>query len=104
MVLLSEATVREVVLEEEKGGWVAKAVKFSCGGSEHVVRTDGEIILCAGSVQSPQLLELSGIGNSEILEAAGIELKVANANVGENLQDHMSQFFHCSSSPASVSL
>jgi choline dehydrogenase-like flavoprotein len=48
-----------------------------------------EVILSAGSVQSPQLLELSGIGNPEILKAAGIDVKVENPNVGENLQEHM---------------
>ncbi|KAI4265317.1 MAG: hypothetical protein L6R35_007137, partial [Caloplaca aegaea] len=40
--------------------------------------------------QSPQLLELSGIGDPAVLSAAGIETRVANPNVGENLQDHMS--------------
>ena len=60
------------------------------GGEEHVVKTEGEVIICAGSVQSPQLLELSGIGDPEVLKAAGVEVKVNNSAVGENLQDHMS--------------
>lgn len=58
---------------------------------EHTVKVDGEVILSAGSVQSPQLLELSGVGNPEVLKVAGIETKVANPNVGENLQEHMSK-------------
>jgi choline dehydrogenase-like flavoprotein len=92
LVLLSEATVQEVVLEKAEGEWVAKGVRFVHGEKEHVVTTEGEIIICAGSVQSPQLLELSGIGNPDILKAAGIESKVDNPNVGENLQDHMSTY------------
>ena len=82
--------MQEVVLEEEEGQWVAKGVKFVHGGEEHFVRTEGEVIICAGSVQSPQLLELSGIGDPEVLNAAGVEVKVNNPAVGENLQDHMS--------------
>jgi choline dehydrogenase-like flavoprotein len=92
LVLLSEATVQEVVLEMAEGEWAAKGVRFVHGEKEHVVTTEGEIIICAGSVQSPQLLELSGIGNPDILKAAGIESKVDNPNVGENLQDHMSTY------------
>ena len=88
--MLTEAFVQEVVLEEEAGQWVAKGVRFVHGGEEHLVRTVGEVILCAGSVQSPQLLELSGIGDPEVLNAAGVEVKVNNPAVGENLQDHMS--------------
>lgn len=88
--LLTEAFVQEVVLEEEDGRWVAKGVRFIYDGEEHVVGTEREVILCAGSVQSPQLLELSGIGNSEVLKAAGIDTKVDNPAVGENLQEHMS--------------
>lgn len=91
LVLLTEALVRELVLEDETDGWTAKGVRFVHGGKEHVVRTEAEIVLCAGSVQSPQLLELSGIGNPDILKAAGIDAKVANLNVGENLQEHMSK-------------
>ena len=90
LVLLSEATVQEVVLDKSEGEWVAKGVRFMHGGKEHTVMTEGEVIICAGSVQSPQLLELSGIGNPDVLKAAGIETKIANPNVGENLQDHMS--------------
>ena len=81
--------VRDVVLEEHDGQWVAKGVRFMHGDREHVARVDGEVILSCGSVQSPQLLELSGIGNPEVLKAAGIKVKVSNSNVGENLQEHM---------------
>lgn len=91
LVLLTEATVREVLLQEEKNEWITKGVRFIHQGEEHVVKTNREVIICAGSVQSPQLLELSGIGNIEILKAAGIDHKVDSPNVGENLQEHMSK-------------
>ncbi|KAI6849711.1 alcohol oxidase [Hortaea werneckii] len=48
-----------------------------------------EVILSAGSIQSPQLLELSGIGSCSVLSAAGVEPKVELPGVGENLQDHV---------------
>ena len=92
LVLLTEAFVREVILIDGPDGWAAKGVRFIHGGKEYIVKMEGEIVLCAGTVQSPQLLELSGIGNPKILMAAGIEVKVENNNVGENLQEHMSKF------------
>ena len=81
----------EVVIEKEREEWVAKGVKFTHGGEEHVVKTEGEVIISGGSVQSPQLLEISGIGRPEVLKAAGIDIKVDSPNVGENLQEHMSE-------------
>ncbi len=92
LVVLTGATVQEILLESSsEGAWIAKGARFAYEGSEHSVsNVSGEIILCGGSVSSPQLLELSGIGNPEILKAAGIEVKVANPAVGENLQEHLS--------------
>jgi choline dehydrogenase-like flavoprotein len=46
------------------------------------------VIVSCGVVQSPQLLELSGIGDPEVLKAAGVECKVENLGVGNNFQDH----------------
>jgi choline dehydrogenase len=47
-----------------------------------------EVILCGGAVNSPQLLELAGIGDPQVLQAAGIEVRHALPGVGANLQDH----------------
>ena len=93
LIVLTGATARDIVLEKDiaSDDWIAKGVQFTYGGKDYAVHVEGEIILSAGSGQSPQLLELSGIGNPEILKAAGIETKVSNPNVGENLQDHMSK-------------
>lgn len=54
-----------------------------------VITARKEVILSAGSLQSPMLLELSGIGNSSILKAAGITTLLEMPEVGSNLQDHI---------------
>lgn len=68
---------------------VAKGVTFqACRDCEsHSVGTKREVLLAAGSLQSPQLLELSGVGDPEVLEAAGVPLKMASPNVGKNMQE-----------------
>lgn len=88
--MLTRAIAREIILENEGKIWRAIGVKFAAGGDEFRAKASQEVIVCAGSVQSPQLLELSGIGISEILKAANIKTKVTNLNVGENFQEHMS--------------
>lgn len=92
LYLLTEATVTGVLVDRNDDGeeWATKGVRLLCNGGEMSVLASREVILSAGTVQSPQLLELSGIGDRDVLEAAGISAKVNNPNVGENLQDHMS--------------
>jgi len=58
-------------------------------GPAREARCRGEVILCAGALQSPQLLQLSGIGPAALLRERGIELVHALPGVGENLQDHL---------------
>jgi choline dehydrogenase-like flavoprotein len=58
------------------------------GGTEHSVPVSGEVIVCGGAINSPQILELSGIGDPEVLRAAGVECKVELPSVGNNFQDH----------------
>lgn len=53
------------------------------------VYTDGEIILCAGAIDSPRLLMLSGIGSADALRLQGIEVVIDLPGVGQNLQDHL---------------
>lgn len=57
-----------------------------------VITASSEVILSAGSYQSPGLLELSGIGKASVLEAVGIEQLIDLPGVGENLQDHIDFF------------
>lgn len=92
--VLAGATVHEIVLRKDGDGgeYVATGVRFRHDGKEHVVPVAREVVLSAGTVQSPQILEVSGIGNPEILKKAGVPVKVESPMVGENLQDHISKF------------
>ena len=63
-------------------------VRYLLDGVEHTA-TGGEIVLCAGSVGSPHLLMLSGIGPADELAAAGIAVRHELPGVGKNLQDHI---------------
>lgn len=64
-------------------------VQYIGGGQPHAAAARHEVILSAGAVNTPQLLELSGIGQPERLRALGIEVRHALPGVGENLQDHL---------------
>lgn len=79
--------------------YVATGVEFIYDSKKFVVDAAREVILSAGVVQTPQILELSGIGNPEILSQAGIRCIVNNLSVGENFQDHVlgGMIFECAS-------
>jgi len=78
------ATVHRVVIEQGR----AVAVDWVRDGRAHRAQARSEVILAAGAVQTPQLLQLSGIGPAEVLARAGIELQQDSPQVGGNLQDH----------------
>jgi len=63
-------------------------VRYSVNGRREEARASRDVVISAGSINSPQLLELSGIGQPERLKALGIEVKHALPGVGENLRDH----------------
>ena len=77
-------------IELDAGGGSSRAtgVTFRQSGAEHTVRATREVLLCGGSINSPQLLMLSGIGPASHLADVGVESKVDLAGVGANLQDH----------------
>ncbi|TCD63183.1 hypothetical protein EIP91_005880 [Steccherinum ochraceum] len=89
--VLLNATAGPLVLEnpEEGGDVVATGIEFIHGGQTYVVHARKEIVLSAGTIRSPQILELSGIGRPDILEKIGVPVKVALPGVGENVQDHI---------------
>ena len=64
-------------------------VQYLGGGQPHEARAKQEVILAAGAIGSPQLLELAGIGQPDRLQALGIRVRHALRGVGENLQDHL---------------
>ncbi|KAI0644103.1 alcohol oxidase [Trametes meyenii] len=68
--------------------FIATGVEFVVGNKAYVATARREVILSAGTVQTPQLLELSGIGNSSVLAQHGIPTLVNLPGVGENLQEH----------------
>jgi choline dehydrogenase-like flavoprotein len=81
----TNTTVSRLSICEGDDGLAANGVYI---GDELIMATQ-EVILSAGSIQSPQLLELSGIGQEEVITAAGIEHVLSLPGVGENLQDHL---------------
>lgn len=82
--VICEALVNRVILDGTK----ATGVKFSQCGATYEVMAKREVIVCGGTIQSPQILELSGIGDPEVLGAAGVECRVNLPGVGNNFQDH----------------
>lgn len=82
--VLCDALVTSIELEGDR----ATGVKFSHGSSSHSVSAGREVIVSCGTIQSPQILELSGIGDPEVLRKAGVECKIENKAVGANFQDH----------------
>lgn len=88
--VLTGTLVEKVLIKKGKNGVSATGVQYSTASEGSVkVEAKQEVILSAGTIASPQLLELSGIGNSELLRNHDIEVLVKNDHVGENLQDHI---------------
>ena len=69
----------------------AVGVRYRCNGQVVEARARGEVILAAGAVNSPQLLQLSGVGPAEWLAELGIAPVLDRQGVGRNLQDHLQQ-------------
>jgi choline dehydrogenase len=82
----------------------AAGVEYHAGGERREVRARREVILSGGTVNSPQLLELSGIGDSARLQALGMATLVDRPRVGENLQDHFATMVRARLKPGSPSL
>lgn len=82
--VITGAQVRRVLMEGRK----AVGVEYVQGGQVQQLRCNREVLLCAGALQSPQLLMLSGIGPGEHLQQMGIEVTHDLPSVGEHLHDH----------------
>jgi choline dehydrogenase len=93
LTLISGVLVHKVLLEGKR----AVGVQFEKGGQLQQVVAEKEVVLSAGSIGSPQLLQLSGIGPADVLEKAGVPVRHELPGVGENLQDHLEVYFqyHC---------
>ncbi|KAJ5814801.1 hypothetical protein N7474_006578 [Penicillium riverlandense] len=83
--ILTDALAMKVILQ----GTVACGVRIHCSGQTHDISAAREVVLSCGTYKSPQILELSGIGDPNILAQAGVSCKVPLPGVGANLQDHI---------------
>jgi choline dehydrogenase len=81
----TKAHTRRILIEDGR----AVGVEYDKGGSTHQVRARGEVVLSAGAVNSPQILQLSGLGPGELLQRHGIAVLQDMPAVGANLQDHL---------------
>lgn len=85
LTILNDAEVTRIVIEDG----VAKGVEYRHAGKPCVLKARSEVLLAAGPIRSPHLLELSGIGHGDILSRYGIPVKRHLPGVGENLIDHL---------------
>lgn len=92
LTVITEATVTKVLLRKSSSSEnaVATGIQFtSKDGANQTITAQKEVILSAGAINSPRLLELSGVGGRALLEGLGINVVVDNPHVGENLQNHL---------------
>ncbi|WP_169545351.1 GMC family oxidoreductase [Sneathiella aquimaris] len=85
LTVLTHALTEKLVIEEGR----ISGVQFTLSGKPSIARAGREVILSAGAVNSPKILELSGIGQKSLLDQFGIETELDLPGVGENLQDHL---------------
>ncbi|MYM56815.1 GMC family oxidoreductase [Thalassovita mangrovi] len=81
----THAHTRRVLIEDGR----CIGVEYEQRGEVKTARAEGEVILSAGAIGSPQILQLSGIGPGDLLQQHGIEVRRDSAQVGGNLQDHL---------------
>ena len=92
------AFIRRILFE----GTRAVGVEYTVGGRTARAYA-GEIICCAGAINSPQLLQLSGVGRADELSRLGIDVVISLPGVGENLQDHLEVYVqHACTKPVSM--
>lgn len=95
----SGTLVLRVVFEGRR----AIGVEIARGGRSEVLRAEREVIISGGAINSPQLLQLSGVGPANLLRQVGVQVVQDLPGVGENLQDHMEVYVqHACTQPVSV--
>lgn len=87
--LLKHVCVEGIVFQ----GKTARGVNYSTGWQSKQAEAGAEVILCAGAIGSPALLQRSGVGPADVLQAAGLDVVHELPGVGENLQDHIEVYF-----------
>ncbi|PCH34771.1 GMC oxidoreductase [Wolfiporia cocos MD-104 SS10] len=89
LAVLSEAYVTKVLTSKDGDELVATGVEFEHGGEIFQVSAAKEVILSAGAIKSPNILEHSGIGDRNVLEPLGIPVQLDLPAVGNNVQEHV---------------
>ena len=89
LTVLTNVLARQILLNTRDGVRRAHGVEFIQGNKTFIADAQCETILASGAINSPQLLQLSGIGPGKLLEKHGIDVRHALPGVGENLQDHL---------------
>ena len=90
LTVLSNVLVEKVELNDSSQRPKATGVKIRrADKSSTIFKADQEVLLSAGAIGSPQILQLSGIGSSELLGSRNVPMRVDLRGVGENLQDHL---------------
>lgn len=84
LTVITQAMTRQIILDGKR----AVGVSYDRDGQTHTVYCKREVLICAGPIGSPHLLQRSGIGPAAVLSKAGVEVRHDLAGVGENLQDH----------------
>ena len=84
LTVITRAHVIRVIMEGRR----AVGVEYVQGGERRELRCKAEVILSGGAINSPQLLQLSGIGPGALLQGLGLPVVLDNANVGDHLNDH----------------
>lgn len=84
--VVSESTAERVLFDDKR----AVGVKVRRQGQSHEYRCRGEVIVCGGLIESPKLLQLSGVGPAELLSKLGIPVVVDSPDVGARMREHLS--------------
>ncbi|MFK7893539.1 MAG: choline dehydrogenase [Granulosicoccus sp.] len=87
--IIPKVTVDKVLFDKD----IATGVCYHAGGRQHTLHASAEVILSAGSIGSPCILQRSGIGPAGVLQTANVPVRVDSPGVGENLQDHLEVYF-----------
>ncbi|MDI3243563.1 choline dehydrogenase [Pseudoalteromonas agarivorans] len=89
LTVITGALAQKVILEGKK----ATGIEYTVNGILKTAHATKDVVLSAGPIGSPHILQLSGIGDKAILEEAGVEVKHHLPGVGQNLQDHLEFYF-----------
>ncbi len=83
--VMTDVLVDRVLVENQRAAGVVARI----GGVERIFRARGEVILSAGAIMSPKILQLSGIGSAELLQSLGVNVVVNSPDVGARMREHL---------------